>query len=92
MHGSLLSHQVKFALEASVCVSQFHVIIDGLVNISFNVTSSDRERGEVTYYDLSPYLSSPEDVCNVGAVVYGSNDIGDGTPIVIPLGGSYTPV
>ena len=81
---------MKFALEASVCVSQFHVIIDGLVNISFNVANSDREREDVTY-DLSPYLS-PEDVCNVEAVVYGSNDIGDGTPIVIPLGGSYTPV
>ena len=73
-----------------MCVSQFHVIIDGLFNISFNVTSSDRERGEVTY-DLSPFLS-PEDVCNVGAVVYGSNDFGDCTPVVIPLGGSYTPV
>ena len=73
-----------------MCVSQFHVIIGGLVNISFNVISSDRERGEVTY-DLSPYVS-PEDVCDVGAVVYGSNDIGDSTPVVIPLGGSYTPV
>ena len=68
-----------------MCVSQFHVIIDGLVNISFNVANSDREREDVTY-DLSPYLSSPEDVCNVGAVVYGSNDIGDGTPVQIPRG------
>jgi hypothetical protein len=81
-----VSVKVKFALEASVCVSQFHVIIDGLVNISFNVTSSDRERGEVTY-DLSPYVS-PEDVCNVGAVVYGSNSIGESTPVQIPRGGS----
>ena len=84
MHGSLLSRQVKFALEASVCVSQFHVIIDGLVNISFNVTSSDREREEVTY-DLSPYVSQ-EDVCNIGAVVYGSNSIGESTPVQIPRG------
>jgi hypothetical protein len=81
-----VSVKVKFALEASVCVSQFHVIIDGLVNISFNVTSSDRERGEVTY-DLSPYVS-PEDVCNVEAVVYGSNDFEQSTPVQISRGGS----
>ena len=74
-----------------MCVSQFHIIIDGQVNISFNVTSSDRERGEITY-DLSPYIS-PEDVCNVGAMVYGNNDFGDDTPVLIPLGGRYvTPV
>ena len=79
---------MKFSLETSACISQFHVIIYGLVNISFNVTNSDRERGDVTY-DLSPYIS-PEDVCDVGGMVYGSNDIGDGTPVVIPLGGSYT--
>ena len=64
-----------FHLEVGQCVSQFHIIIDGLVDISFNVTSSDRERGEVTY-DLSPYISQ-EDVCNVRGVVYGSNDVGD---------------
>ena len=83
MHWSLLFHQVKFSLEASACISQFHIITDGLVNISFNVTSPDRERGEVAY-DLSPYIS-PEDVCNVNAVVYGSNDNGDSTPVVIPV-------
>ena len=66
-----------------MCISQFHVIIGGQVNISFYVTSSDREMGEVTY-DLSPYLS-PEDVCNVNAVVYGSNDNGDSKPVVIPI-------
>ena len=64
-----------FHLEKRQCVSQFHIIIDGLVDIFFNVTSSDRERGEVTY-DLSPYIS-PEDVCTVRGVVYGNNDIGD---------------
>ncbi|CAI8024268.1 hypothetical protein GBAR_LOCUS14113 [Geodia barretti] len=61
-----VSVNVKFALEASACISQFHVIIDGLFNIPFNVTSSDRERGEVTY-DLSPYIS-PEGVCDVGGI------------------------
>ena len=75
---------MKFALEASVCISQFHVIIDGQVNISFNVTSSDRERGEVTY-DLSPYISA-EDVCDFGGMIYGSNDIGESTPVQIPRG------
>ena len=76
-----------FQLEERQCVSQFHIIIDGLVDISFNVTSSDRERGEVTY-DLSPYIS-PEDVCNVRGVIYGSNDVGDSsTPIDLqPPGG-----
>ncbi|CAI8024278.1 hypothetical protein GBAR_LOCUS14113 [Geodia barretti] len=82
-----VSVKVKFALEASVCISQFHVIIDGVVNISFNVTSPDRERGEVTY-NLSPYLSS-EGVCDVGGMVYGSNNIGESTQVQIPRGGSH---
>ena len=68
-------NQVLFQLEERQCVSQFHIIIDGLVDTSFNVTSSDRERGEVTY-DLSPYIS-PEEMCTVRGVVYGSNDIGN---------------
>jgi hypothetical protein len=82
-----LSVKVKFSLETSMCISQFHVVIDGLVNISFNVTNSDRERGEVTY-DLSPYIS-PEDVCDVGGMVYGSNNIGKSTPVQIAGGGSH---
>ena len=69
------SIQVLFDTEERQCFSQFHIIIDGLVDISFNVTSSDRDRGEVTY-DLSPYIS-PEDRCSLRVVIYGSNDIGD---------------
>ena len=62
-------------MEDKECIHPLHIIIDSLVDISFNVTSSDRERGEVTY-DLSPYIS-PEEMCTVRGVVYGSNDIGD---------------
>ena len=59
------------------------------MNISFNVTSSDRQRGEVTY-DLSTYLT-PEGVCSVSGEVYGTNDFGDSTPVDIqlPEGKSY---
>ena len=78
-------NQVLFHLEERQCVSQFHIIIDGLVDIFFNVISSDREREEVTY-DLSPYIS-PEEMCNVRGVVYGSNDIGDSTSVELQAAG-----
>ena len=79
--------QVVFGPEKKQCISELHIIINGHVNITYNVTSSDRERGEVTY-DLSPYIS-PEDVCSVGAVVYGSNDVGGSLPVNITLGSTY---
>ena len=42
-------------------------------------------------YNLSPYIS-PEDVCSVGAVVYGSNDVGGCLPVNITLGSTYPPL
>ena len=74
-------------MEDKECIHPLHIIIDGLVDISFNVTSSDRERGQVTY-DLSSYIS-PEDVCSLRGMVYGRNDIGDSsTPVELqPPGG-----
>ena len=69
-----------FSLEETECLSQF---IDGLTDtISFNITSSDRERGTVTY-TLSNV--STDDVCSVRGSVYGSNDIGDSEPVQIHL-------
>ena len=79
--------QVVFGPEKKQCISELHIIINGHINITFNVTNSERERGEVTY-DLSPYVS-PEDVCSVEAVVYGSNDVGGSLPVNITLGSTY---
>ena len=76
------SHQIVFSLEETECLSQFNIVIDGLTDtISFNITSSDRERGTVTY------TLSPDDVCSVRGSVYGSNDIGDSDPVQIQLPG-----
>ena len=79
------SHQIGFSLEMSECLSQFKIVIDGLTDtISFNITSSDRERGTVTY-TLSNV--STNDVCSVRGSVYGSNDIGDSEPVQFQLPG-----
>ena len=70
--------QVRFGAE---CLSEVHIAIDGVANISLNLTSSDKESGEVTY-DLSS-LISPETVCSVRGVVYGSNEVRDTAPVPI---------
>ena len=58
-------------------------VTDGLTGtMYFNITSSDRERGTVTY-TLSNI--STDDVCSVRGSVYGSNDIGDSDPVQIQL-------
>ena len=80
-----VSHQIVFSLEERECFSQFNIVIDGLTDaISFNITSSDRERGTVTYTLLNV---STDDVCSVRGSVYGSNDIGDSQPVQIQLPG-----
>ena len=72
-----------FSLEETECLSQFSIVINGLTDtISFNITSSDRERGTVTYTLLNV---STDDVCSVRGSVYGSNDIGDSEPVQIQL-------
>ena len=77
------SHQIVFSLEETECLSQFNIVIDRLTDtISFNITSSDRERGTVTH-TLSNF--STDDVCSVRGSVYGSNDIGDSQPVQIQL-------
>ena len=79
------SHQIVFSLEETECLSQFNIVIDGLTDtISFNITSSDRERGTVTY-TLSNV--STDEVCSVRGSVYGSNDIGDSDSVQIQLPG-----
>ena len=60
-------------------------VTDGLTGtMSFNITSSDRERGTVTY-TLSNVSS--DDVCSVRGSVYGSNDIRDSELAQIQLPG-----
>ena len=79
------SHQIVFSLEETECLSQFNIVIDGLTDtISFNITSSDRERGTVTY---TPSNVSTDDVCSVRGSVYGSNDIEHSEPVQIQLPG-----
>ena len=81
--NTVLFEQVIFNVEDKECIRPLHIIIDGLVDMSFNVTSSYRERGEVIY-DLSHYIS-PDDVMGV---VYGRNDIGDSsTPVELQAAG-----
>jgi hypothetical protein len=73
---------VAFSVEETGCLSELTIAIEGQADdITLNVSSSDRERGELTY-DLSPLLS-PEDVCSVRGVVYGGNHVGDSSPVYI---------
>ena len=69
-------------VEAECPLSVFIITI-GNIQFSLNVTGSDVERREVTF-DLPLNISSV-DVCSVGGVVSGGNDIGQGEPVDIHL-------
>ena len=69
-------------VEAECPLSVFIITI-GTIQFSLNVTSSDIERGNVTF-DLPLNISSVA-VCSVVGVVSGVNDIGQSEPVDIHL-------
>ncbi|CAI8020974.1 hypothetical protein GBAR_LOCUS12489 [Geodia barretti] len=73
--SNLLRVQVRFRLAAKVCLSQFTIVIYGVVNVSFNVTRAEAAKGTVIY-DLPSHIS-PMDVCDVQSEIYGGNVIGN---------------
>ena len=68
-----------FELETE-CLSVFIIIIEDIIQTSFNVTSSDIERGEMIF-DLPD--GSMYDVCSVNAMISGSNHIGQSPSVDI---------
>ena len=69
-----------FELGTECLLSSFTIIIQDNVPISFNVTSSDIERGEMIF-DLPD--GSMYDVCSVNAMISGSNHIGQSLSVDI---------
>ena len=72
-----------FELETE-CLSVFIIIIEDIIQTSFNVTSSDIERGEMIFDLPDDIISSMlYDVCSVNAVISGSNHIGQSPSVDI---------
>ena len=75
---------MEFYLGAQACLSQFTIVINGVANLSFNVTRAEAAKGTVLY-NLDPDVISPVDICDVKSMIYGGNDIGNSTPYDIQL-------
>ena len=73
-----------FELETECPLSSFTIIIQDNVPISFNVTSSDIERGEMIFDLPDDIISSMlYDVCSVNGIISGSNHIGQSLSVDI---------
>ena len=73
-----------FELGTECLLSSFTIIIQDNVSISFNVTSSDIERGEMIFDLPDDIISSMlYDVCSVNAMISGSNHIGQSLSVDI---------
>ena len=73
-----------FELGTECLLSSFTIIIQDNVPISFNVTSSDIERGEMIFDLPDDIISSMlYDVCSVNAMISGSNHIGQSLSVDI---------
>ena len=75
-----------FELEIECLLSSFTIIIQDNVPISFNVTSSDIERGEMIFDIPDDIISSIlYDVCSVNAMISGSNHIGQSLSVTVDI-------